>query len=187
MGQDCAGASITGHSAGPEMHVNIIERTIRYVKEGVRGLPAGFKNLLLKLIFPQIVTFFASRLSMFASSTRTDSFSAFQLMFNMDVNATINFQLDFGAYYQVHNRLRGNAVEIPRTIGAIGVGQSNFDSGMCIFVGLHNLRLFKAKTFQLLPMPQEVISLLTSLSAADKINIKSAPSNRHCIWCRFFQ
>jgi hypothetical protein len=43
MDQDFAGAGITLHLAGPRMHIHIIECTIRYVKEGVRGLLSGFK------------------------------------------------------------------------------------------------------------------------------------------------
>jgi hypothetical protein len=96
-------------------------------------------------------------------------------MFNRHVNAAIDCRLEFGAYYQVHNCLHSNAVEIPRTIGAIGIGQSNDGSGTCTFLGLHNLRIFKANTFQLLPTPQEVITILTDIAAADKIKITKDP------------
>ena len=175
MGQDFAGAGITLHLAGPGMHVHIIERTIRYVKEGVRGLLAGLPYPCPKLIFLYMVTFVANRLNMFPSATRTDNLSAFQLMFNRHVNAAIDCQLEFGAYYQVHNRLQTNAVDVPRTLSGIGVGQSNDGSGTCTFIGLHNLRPFKANTFKLLPMPNEVILLLTSIAAADKVKISKDP------------
>jgi hypothetical protein len=121
MDQDFAGAGFTRRLAGPGMHIHIIERTIRYVKEGVRGLLSGFKYPCPKIIFLHMVTFEANRLNMFPSATRTDNISAFQLMFNRHVNAAIDCRLEFGAYYQVHNRLHSYAVEIPRTIGAIGV------------------------------------------------------------------
>ena len=123
MGQDFAGAGITLHLAGPGMHVHIIERTIRYVKEGVRGLLAGLPYPCPRIIFLHMVPFVANRLNMFPSSTRTDNTSAFQLIYNRHINAAINCQLEFGAYYQVHNRLTNNTVDTPRTIGAIGVGQ----------------------------------------------------------------
>jgi hypothetical protein len=135
--QDFAGAGITLHRTGPGMHVHIIERIIRYVKEGVRSLLSGFKYPCPKIIFLHMVTFVANRLNMFPSATRTDNFSAFQLMFIRHVNAAIDCRLEFGAYYQVHNCLHSNAVEIPRTIGAIGVGQSKNGSGTCTFLGLH--------------------------------------------------
>ena len=64
-----------------------------------------------------------------------------------------------------------NTVDTPRTIGAIGVGQSNDGSGTCTFIGLHNLAIFKANTFKLLPMPSEAIALLTHMAVADKIKV----------------
>jgi hypothetical protein len=79
IGQDFAGAGITLHLAGPGMHVHIIERTIRYVKEGVRGLLAGLPYPCPKLIFLHMVKFVANRLNMFPSATRTDNLSAFHL------------------------------------------------------------------------------------------------------------
>ena len=172
MGQDFAGAGITLHLAGPGIHVHIIERTIRYVKEGVRGILAGLPYPCPRIIFNYMVPFVANRLNMFPSSTRTDNISAYQLIYNRHVNATINCQLEFGAYYQVHNRLMNNT---PRTIGAIGVGQSNDGSGTCTFVGLHNLAPFKANTFKLLPMPSEAIALLTRIAVTDKIKVNKDP------------
>jgi hypothetical protein len=175
MGQDFAGAGITLHLAAPGMHVHIIERAIRYVKEGVRGLLAGLPYPCPKLIFLHMVTFVANRLNMFPSSTRTDNISAFQLIFNRHIDAAIDCQLEFGAYYQVNNRLMNNTVDTPRTIGAIGVGQSNDGSGTCTFIGLHNLAPFKARTFKQLPLPSEVITLLTRLATADKVKITRDP------------
>lgn len=103
MGQDFAGAGITLDLAGPGMHVHIIERTIRYVKEGARGLLAGLPYPCPRTIFTYMVPFVANRLNMFPSSTRTDNISAFQLIYDRHVNTAIDCQLEFGAYYQVHN------------------------------------------------------------------------------------
>jgi Reverse transcriptase (RNA-dependent DNA polymerase) len=169
MGQDFACAGITLHLAGPGMHVHIIERTIRYVKEGVRGFLSGLRYRCPRLIFIHMVPFVANRLNMFPSSTRTDNISAFQLIFNR------HCQLEFGAYYQVNNRLMDNTVDTPRTYGAIGVGQSGDGNGTCTFVALHNGAIFKANTFKALPMPTEVIMHLTRMAAADKIKIPKDP------------
>ena len=175
MGQDFAGAGITLHLAGPGMHVHIVERTTRYVKEGVRGLLAGLPYPCPRIIFLHMVPFVANRINMFPSSTRTDNISAFQLIYNRHINAAIDCQLEFGAYYQVHNRLVNNTVDTPRTIGAIGLGQSNDGSGTCTFIGLHNFATFKANTFKLLPMPNEAIALLTRMALADKIKVNKDP------------
>ena len=122
-----------------------------------------------------MVPFVANRLNMFPSSTRTDNISAFQLIFNRHVNAAIDCQLEFGAYYQVNNRLMNNTVDTPRTYGAIGVGQSGDGNGTCTFVALHNGAIFKANTFKALPMPTEVIMHLTRMAAADKSKIPKDP------------
>ena len=157
------------------MHVHIIERTIRYGKEGVRGLLAGLPYPCPRNIFNYMAPFVANRLNMFPSSTQTDNISALQLIYNRHVNATIDCQLEFGAYYQVHNRLMSSIVDTPRTNGAIGVGQSNDGSGACTFVGLHNLAPFKAFTFKQLPKPSEAITLLTRIAIADKIKVNKDP------------
>jgi hypothetical protein len=58
-----------------------------------------------------MIPFIANRLNMFPSSTGTNNISAFKIIFNCHVNAAIDCQLGFGAYYQVNNRLQTNAVE----------------------------------------------------------------------------
>ena len=68
-----------------------------------------------------------------------------------------------------------NTVDTLRTIGAIGVEQSDDGSGTCTFVGLHNLAPFKANTFKLLPMPSEAIALLTRIAVTDKIKVNKDP------------
>ena len=174
MGQDFAGAGITLHLAGPGMHVHTVERAIRTIKEGVRGLLAGLPYPCPKAIFIHMIPFVAYRTNMFPSSTRTDNIPPFQLIFNRHINAAIDCQLEFGAYYQVPVRAPDNTVA-PRTLGAIGIGQSGNGTGTCIFYGLHNGAIFRANTFRLLPMPSEVIALLTRLAAADKVKIPKDP------------
>ena len=97
MTQDFAGAGITLHLAGPGMHVHVIERTIRTIKEGVRGLLAGLPYPCPKCIFIHMVPFVANRANMFPSSTRTDNMSPFQLMYNRPINAAIDCNLEFRA------------------------------------------------------------------------------------------
>ena len=174
MGQDFAGAGITLHLAGPGMHVHTVERAIRTIKEGVRGLLAGLPYPCPKSIFTHMIPFVAYRTNMFPSSTRTDNIPPFQLIFNRHINANIDCQLEFGAYYQVPVRTPDNTVA-PRTLGAIGIGQSGNGTGTCTFYGLHNGAIFRANTFRLLPMPSEVIALLTRLAAADKVKIPKDP------------
>ena len=174
MSQDFAGAGITLHLAGPGMHVHVIERTIRTIKEGVRGLLAGLPYPCPKCLFIHMVPFVAYRANMFPSSTRTDNMTPFQLMYNRPINAAIDCNLEFGAYYQISNRLMDNSM-MPRTIGAIGIAHSGNGTGTCRFYALHNGATISANHFRALPMPSEVITHLTRLAEADKIKILKDP------------
>lgn len=118
MSQDFAGAGITLHLAGPGMHVHIVERAIRTIKEGVRGLLSGLPYPCPRVLFAHLIPFVAYRINMFPSSTRTDNTSSFQLMYNRHINANIDCHLEFSAYYQMSNRLMDNSMT-PRTIGGI--------------------------------------------------------------------
>ena len=98
IGQDFAGAGITLHLAGPGMHVHTVERAIRTIKEGVRGLLAGLPYHCPKAIFIHMIPFVAYRTNMFPTSTQTDNIPLFQLISNRHMNAAIDCQLEFGAY-----------------------------------------------------------------------------------------
>ena len=174
MTQDFAGAGITLHLAGPGMHVHVIERTIRTIKEGVRGLLAGLPYPCPKCLFIHMVPFVANRANMFPSSTRTDNMSPFQLMYNRPINAAIDCNLEFGAYYQISNRIMDNSM-MPRTIGAIGIAHTGNGTGTCKFYALHNGAVISANHFRALPMPSEVIAHLTHLAEADKVKIQKDP------------
>ena len=132
MAADFAGAGITLHQCGPGMHVPIIERVIRYIQEGVRGTLAGLKYNCPNAVFKHLVPFVADRLNLFPTSTRTDNLSAFQLLHQRSPNAKIDINLEVGGYYQVTNK-NGNNTTLPRTDGAIGIGQIPNGTGTCTF------------------------------------------------------
>ena len=114
MASDFSAAGITLHVCGPGMHISVIERTIRYVKEGVRGTLSGLPYTCSARLFRLLVIFVADRLNIFPSSTRTDNLSAFQLIYNRTPSAKYDLNLEFGAIYQVTNRLGDNTMT-PRT------------------------------------------------------------------------
>ena len=171
MRQDFAGAGIRLHLAGPGMHVHVVERTIRTIKEWVRGLLAGLSYPCPKALFIHLIPFVACRSNMFPPSTRTDNMSPFQLLYNRHINAAIDCHLEFGAYYQISNRLMDNSMT-PRTIG---IAHSSNGTGTCRFYALHIGALISANHFRALPMPSEVIAHLTRLADDDKIKIRKDP------------
>jgi hypothetical protein len=88
-------------------------------------------------------------------------------MYNRPINAAIDCNLEFGAYYQISNRLMDNSM-MPRTIGAIGIAHSGNGTGTCRFYALHNGAIISANHFRALPMPSEVIAHLTRLACGLK-------------------
>jgi len=168
LGLDFAGAGIVFDQAGPGMHVSIIERCIRTVKEGVRATLAGLGYPANRKLLRYLVTFVVNRINMFPSDTRTDALSAFQLLYRRSVNAKLDAHLEFGAYYQVSVRAQDNTMAA-RTYGAIGVAQHTNGTGTCGFLALHNGLYYAANHFTLLPMPQEVLDTLTASARRDNI------------------
>jgi hypothetical protein len=116
----------------------------------------------------------AFRTNVFPSSTRTDNISPFQLIYNRYINADIDCQLQFGAYYLVPVRKMDNTMT-PRTVGGIGLGQHGNGTGTCKFFGLHICVTFSANTFQLMPMTSEVIAHLSRMAASDRFRIPKDP------------
>ena len=65
---ELAAAGIQLITSGPGMHVHVIERAIRYIKEGVRSIHAGLPYSCPRTVFKQLIPFAAMRLNMFPSS-----------------------------------------------------------------------------------------------------------------------
>ena len=79
---DLAAAGITPVNCGPGMHIHIVERAIRYVKEAVRSVLHGLLYSCPRILFKTLIPYATLRLNMFPSTTRTDHLSAFQLVYN---------------------------------------------------------------------------------------------------------
>ena len=167
---DLSAAHILPITCGPGMHVHTIERSIRYIKEGVRGVLHGLPYTCPRIIFKTLIPYIALRLNLFPSSTRTDQLSAFQLIYNRSATADKDCHLDFGALYHVTSRT-GNNTMAPRTITAIGVGQIPNGTGTCTFFSLSTHTFISANHFVHLPMTQEVINHLNAVAAKDKFKI----------------
>ena len=121
MAQDFAGAGITLHQSGPGMHVHVIERAIRHIKELACGTLSGLPYNCRMFLFRLLVVFVTTRSNRFPDSTRNDGLSPFQFLYNRTANAKIDAQLEFGCHYQYTARDPDNTM-IPRTYEAIGTG-----------------------------------------------------------------
>lgn len=166
MALDFAGAGITLHQCGPGMHVQIIERCIRYIKELARGLLAGLPYNCPIFLFRLLVVFVTTRSNMFPDSTRTDGLSPFQLLYNRTPNAKFDANLEFGCHYQYTARDPDNTMT-PRTYGAIGVAQIPNGTGTCKLYSLHTRKIISANHFKEIPMSEELIAHMNALAAKD--------------------
>jgi hypothetical protein len=147
-------AGITPITCGPGMHVHIVERAIRYVKEAVCSVLHGPPYACPRVLFRMLIPYVALRLNMFPSTTRTDRLSAFQLVYNRPAHADRDCNLEYGAYYHVTTRISSNTMAA-RTVPAIGVHQIPNGTGSCTFFSLETNTFFSANHFVPLPMTQE--------------------------------
>ena len=96
MSADFAGAGITLRQSGPGIHVHVIERQIRTVKEGVRSNLSSLPYACSDQIFKYLVGFTVTRINMFPSANNLDNMSPFQLLYNRPVNVRRDAHLEFG-------------------------------------------------------------------------------------------
>lgn len=157
-------------TCGPSMHVHIVERSIRYLKEAARGVLSGLPYSCPRILFRHLPAFVAQRLNLFPVSTRSDHTSAFQLVYGRAARADRDCHLQFGAYYHITVRKPDNTMQA-RTTAAIGISQNPNGTGTCHFWLLHNHTIVQANHFKALPFPSEVLLYLNSLSAADKTKV----------------
>ena len=81
IASDFDGAGITLHQSGPGMHVHVIERAIRHVKELARGTRSGLPYNCPIFLFRLLVVFVTTISNFFPESTRTDGLAPFQLLY----------------------------------------------------------------------------------------------------------
>ena len=148
---ELAGSGIQLVTSGPGMHVHVVERAIRYIKEGVRSVHAGLPYACPRAIFKHLIPFVALRLNVFPSSTRTDTLSAFQLVYNRSADAKRDCHLTFGGMYHITCKDRAHTMAV-RTVAAIGVGQIPNGTGTCMFFEEHYKQRERLKTIWLLDM-----------------------------------
>ena len=154
-------------NSGPGMHVHIVERAIRYIKEGVRSIHAGLPYACPRAIFKHLIPFVALRLNMFPSSLRNDRLSAFQLVYNRPADARKDCHLTFGAMYHVVCKDRHHTMA-PRTFLAIGVTQIPNGTGTCSFFTIEKQSIVSANHFTEVPLTSDMIRHLNRLAADDK-------------------
>ena len=149
------------------MHVPQVERSIRAVKEGTRGILHTLPYNCPLVLFAHLPEFVAARMSIFKTSTRPSDITAFQILHGRPFNAKIDGHLEFGSYCQVSDTKMSNSMEA-RTLGSIALGQIHNGTGTCRFLSLHTGKLFTANHFTVLPITDLVVKHLNNMAEKDK-------------------
>ena len=165
MAADFSAYGITLVQCGPGMHIAIIERRIRYIKEMIRGILSGLPYHCCQRLLAHLVTFVTGRCNMFPSSTLPHGDSPVRLMEGRTPNHT-DMSLEFGALYQIASRTMDNSMA-PRTTASIGIAQVFNGTGTCRFLNLKSLQVLTANHFTHVPMNQDAINILNALALKD--------------------
>ena len=152
--------------AGPGTHVQQVERAVRKVKEGTRGLLHTLPDDCPLVIFLHLPGYVASRMPIFKSSTRPTDITAFQILYGRPFNAKVDGHLESGSYCQVSDTMASNAMDA-RTLGSIALGQIHNGAGIREFFSLHTGKVFTANHFTVLPMTDLVVKHLNKMARKD--------------------
>lgn len=139
-------------------HVPEIERTIRQVKERVRGFMTTIPYKLDELLIVHLVYYCVAAIN---SIPRADESESPREMFT---GVKIDYQRDckvgFGQYVQVHEDNEITNTMKARTEGAIALGPSGNIQGSYRFLMLSTWKVVQRRTWTEVPISQEVIKYI---------------------------
>lgn len=157
-------------------HAPVIERHIRHMKEGVRGLyqmlPFDKRRKLPERIIIELVhakTFYKNAVP--ALDGISDVIAPREIITQQRINYKRHCSLVFGQYVQTHEE-HDNSMKA-RTIGAIAMRPTGARQGGYFFFNLSTGRLIRRNHWTECAMPQDVIERVHRLARQrDKIGIK---------------
>ena len=106
---------------------------------------------------------------MVASSTSTDKTSPYEQFTGRKLDAKIDLRVAFGDYVPAINPKKDNQVANANTHGCVAVRPTGSLTGSVEMWRVGTQRFVKRDQFTILPMPDEVISLLDKLAEKDGI------------------
>ena len=164
LAMDFAGMGIQLIQVGAGMHVPIIERRIRMIKEGTRGILAGLPYTPPTAIFLHLPIWVTMRMSAFRSTTRPDDATPFTIIHGHPFNAGIDARYKWGSLHYVTGRETDNSMT-PRATACIAIGQVHNGTGIGMSYSLATGHVMRAN--HTMPFSTEVLTFLNSLSAKD--------------------
>ena len=149
--------------------VAVVERKIRHVKERVRAIINTLPYPLTDKLLQWLVRYAVNRIVLVVTRISIDQISPREKLYGRKLNVAKELKHGFGDYVQVHADTIDNSNK-PRTQGAIALMSAGNLEGSWYYMLLCNEQIVKRTKATPLPMTDEVIAHLTSLSANRKIS-----------------
>ena len=146
-----------------------LERKIRCIKERVRAIVNTLSYTLTEKLEGWLERYAVNRIVLVPTRNSVDHVSPREKLYGRKLNVDKEMKHGFGDYVQVHADVVDNSLK-PRTQGAIALMSAGNLEGSWYYYLLCNGHIVKRTKATPLPMSDEVIARLNSLSANRKIS-----------------
>jgi hypothetical protein len=151
---------------GPGQHVPVAENRIKTIKERVRIYEHKLPYIMTFIMLIWCVYFVTSRFNMQYTVAHPHGPTPREQFVGRKVNATLDLRHDFGDYAQVTVPMTDNTMNA-RTWGAIALAPTGNATGSSHFYHLATGKVIVRDQFDLLPVPDVVITAINKQAAKD--------------------
>ena len=163
-------SSVECNTTAAKEHVSEVERTIRTLKERMRGLVATlpFERLprRMKIEFIYFMVLWMNAFPVKSGISKT--FSPRELLLRWRLDYKKHCRVDPGTYCEVHDEPVPTNTMMPRTHEAIALGPTGNLQGSVKFYCTKMGRVLKRRSFTPMPMPARVIRRINSIGARER-------------------
>jgi len=143
--------------------VPVVERKIRLIKERVRAVYNTLPFVLPQRLMKWLVTFAVKMINFLPTTNACDYVSPYEKWCGRRADMKKDLKHEFGQYVQLHESETDNSMK-ERTVGAIALAPVGNSIGSWYYFTLKTGAVVKRNSATELPMPDEIIDLLTNYS-----------------------
>jgi hypothetical protein len=161
--------SIECNTTAAKEHVSEAERTIRMLKERVRGLlnTLPFENLPRRMKI-EFIYFMVLWMNAFPVKSGVSEISPCELLLRWRLNYKKHCRVEPGTYCEVHDEPTPTNTMAPRTHAAIALGPTGNLQGSVKFYCITTGRILKRRSFTPMLMPDHVIQRVNAIGTREK-------------------
>ena len=175
-----AGSNLEGvqiHPKGPGKHEKVAESKARRIKERMRAILSSLPYELPLKLLKWLVAFVVLLKNQVPVTGAGTNFSPRELFTGMKSDARTALRIAFGVYVQVVEPEMDNSLK-PRTKGALALYPTGNDQGSVKFFCLSTQKVITRTSWVELPLSEEVISYINSLSEGEGRRLPKNPEVR---------